>query len=101
MSTNQNLSKHQKALLLEYRKGKVALKQIREVKKLLDDAGVPEFVTVGEDFGNAPQVRLKWFLMRRKDVKPSEVDKDILTPEEQRAIALLVPYGGRIVKEGK
>lgn len=101
MSTNKNLSKHQKALLLEYRKGKVALKQLREVTKLLNDAGVPEFVTVGDDVGNAPQVRLKWFLMRRKDVKPSEVDKDILTPEEQRAIALLVPYGGRIVKEEK
>jgi len=48
MSTNQNLSKHQKAILLEYRKG-----------------------------------------------------KDILTPEEQRAIALLVPYGGQKVKEEK
>ena len=46
MSTNQNLSKHQKAILLEYRKGKVALKQLREVTKLLNDAGVPEFVTV-------------------------------------------------------
>ena len=101
MSTNQNLSKHQKAILLEYRKGKVVLKQLREVTKLLNDAGVPEFVTVGDDLGNAPQVRLKWFLMRRKDVKPSEVDKDILTPEEQRAIALLVPYGGQKVKEEK
>ena len=91
----------EKAILLEYRKGKVALKQIREVKKLLDGAGVPEFVTVGEDFGNAPQMRLKWFLLRRKDVKPSEVDKDVLTPEERMAINRPVPYGGCGVKEGK
>ena len=98
MITNKNLSKHQKALLLEYRKGKVALKQLREITKLLNDAGIPEFVTVGEDLGNAPQMRLKWFLMRRKDVKPTEVCKNILTPEELRAIELLVPYG-QTVKE--
>jgi hypothetical protein len=87
------MKKQEKKLLLEYRKGKVALSQLREVQSLLNEAGVPEFVTVSGNHGNAPQVRLKWYLMRRKDVSIAEVDHDVLTREERDVIALLVPFG--------
>lgn len=70
-----------KQALLEARKGRIALTQIREVQRLLNEAGVPEIVEIDDSVSNGPQCRLKWFLLRRKDVKPEE-----LTNQEREPI---------------
>jgi hypothetical protein len=53
--------------------------ELEKVSKMLDEAGVPEWV---EEEGNpvpanAAVYRLKWYLNRRKDIKPSETPSEI------------------------
>ena len=51
--------------------------QLERCAQMLTEAGVPEWVELSDSSvpSNAVTYRLKWFLARRKDVKPSEIDK--------------------------
>lgn len=53
---------------------RLAQRWVRECQAMLTEAGVPEWVMTGDCTvpGSAVTCRLKWFLARRKDVKPSE-----------------------------
>lgn len=53
---------------------------ITEISKMLDEAGVPEWVENTDTRGvpaNAPHCRLKWFLARRKNVAEWEKDQKL------------------------
>jgi len=87
-----NMNKAQKQLY-NIRRGRVAIRQILAISKLLDSIGVPEFVEVMGHIGNSSTIRLEWFIARRKDVKPFEkAQEEFLTPEERQAIQMLVPF---------
>lgn len=65
---------------LEQLKAKQNEKRIDEIEKMLDEAGVPEWVENSDSNGvpsNAPQSRLKWFLARRKNVTAREIDQKL------------------------
>ncbi len=78
-------------------KGRLALKRCDTIQKLLSDAGVPETVSLSKDPVvpySDPVSRLKWFLLRRKDVQ--DYEKDIpfleLTPADLEWIRLNAPF---------
>lgn len=54
-------------------------KQLDLCDKLLDAAGVPEWCesTDSEVPANSVPARLAWFISRRKDVKPEEIDRQL------------------------
>ncbi len=47
---------------------------LQQCDELLREAGVPEWVEIDRIPSNTVPARLKWFLMRRKAVKKSEID---------------------------
>lgn len=54
--------------------------RLERIEQLLNDAGVPEWVQTietGPVPSNAPDYRLQWFLARRKNVKPAEIDQKL------------------------
>ena len=54
--------------------------RLERIEQLLQDAGVPEWVQTIETGlvpSNAPDYRLQWFLARRKNVKPAEIDQKL------------------------
>lgn len=54
--------------------------QLERCSEMLTAAGVPDWVELSDSPGvpsNAVTYRLKWFLARRKDVNPSEIDKEL------------------------
>lgn len=56
-------------------RGELALLQLRQCEELLNAARVPEFVEIQDGSGcpgNSVAHRLKWFLLRRKDVSVTE-----------------------------
>lgn len=52
---------------------------VKQCQALLTEAGVPHWVQNGQSTvpSNSLPERLNWFLARRKDVKPAEVDQDL------------------------
>jgi len=71
-------------------------RQMERCDDLLTKAGVPEWVENTDSDGvpgNSIPERLKWYLARRKDVKPSEIDKT-LALEMTQAIAAAAMYHG-------
>ncbi len=54
--------------------------RLERIEQMLKDAGVPEWVRTietGPVPSNAPDYRLQWFLARRKNVKPAEIDQQL------------------------
>jgi len=54
--------------------------RLERIEQMLKDAGVPEWVQTietGPVPSNAPDYRLQWFLARRKNVKPAEIDQQL------------------------
>ena len=65
-------------------------RQLEVIDQMLTDAGVPEWVMVMRSDGvpaNSVPCRLEWYLARRKNVKASEIDKDL-----QREMAEMLRY---------
>jgi len=62
---------------LELLRSRQNSRQLLLCRKLLDEAGVPEWV-MNSDSDNVPSnsvtSRLKWYLARRKNVTPGEID---------------------------
>lgn len=54
--------------------------RLARIEQMLEDVGVPEWVQTietGPVPSNAPDYRLQWFLARRKNVKPTEIDQKL------------------------
>lgn len=68
--------------------GKYYQRQLQQCDEMLTKTGVPEWVMNSDSDGapgNAVTERLKWYLARRKDVKPEEAEPE-LQAEMQRNI---------------
>lgn len=65
-------------------------KQLEMCDELLTKAGVPEWVLLADSDvpANSTPCRLAWFLARRKDVKPDEVDHALLREMEENLRAV-------------
>lgn len=60
--------------------------QLEQCDQMLTDAGVPEWVENSNCNGvpgNSTPERLKWYLARRKDVKPGETDRKLAKEMEE------------------
>ena len=69
---------HQRMVRLEQLKAELNERRLTEIAAMLDDVGVPEGVENNFHRGvpsNSAVMRLKWYLARRKDVKPGEIDQ--------------------------
>lgn len=61
-------------------------RQLKLCDDLLTHAGVPEWVMLTGNDGvpsNSTPCRLNWYLMRRKDVAPTEIDQELLKDMEE------------------
>jgi len=74
---------------LKRAKAALAERHLKKCQELLDEAGVPEVVSFADDPvpANSAPARLRWFLLRRKDVKRQELnDADIAFIKEMRSM---------------
>lgn len=83
--------------------GKHYQRQLQQCDEMLTKAGVPEWVMNSDSDGvpgNAVTERLKWYLARRKDVKPEEAEPE-LQSEMQRNIEAAAAYerSNRVINE--
>ncbi len=65
---------------LEQLKIEQTARRLQMCDQMLTDAGVPEWVMNSENESvpaNSTPARLRWYLARRKDVKPSEIDQTL------------------------
>ena len=65
---------------LEQLKAELNERRLTEICAMLDDAGVPEWVENNSHRGvpsNSAVQRLKWYLARRKNVAPHEIDQKL------------------------
>lgn len=68
--------------------------RLKHIEKLLDGAGVPKWTEHAAGVpSNSPENRLAWFILRRKDVKPSErVSEDRLARDMDELEATALHY---------